>query len=108
MVKRVKEFNEWLESMSLSSLLWINTLSEWKAKGENEDTIDGLVSLLKKLRTHLPDHDHETPDPNSLWKLHDQEMTDLHKQIHRLPNRDWFHHKIRLIDELQRRIREQT
>lgn len=95
-----------LRSISLSCLVWINALREVRDRGDSE-MIDKVVDLCTSIRALLPDQDHEVPDTNELWRLQDQEMELLHRRIHVLPDREWYHTQIRVIEELQRRIREQ-
>lgn len=99
-------FESFQRSMSLSLLVWINTLGEFKEKVRDHELVDRLQNLYKCARALLPDQDHEKPDTDDLWREHDKEMEVLHRQIHTLDNRDWFHNQIRIIEELQRRLRE--
>lgn len=88
---------DYLHSIARSLLLWENHL------GESQHP---LVTDIKALRDKIPvKADEIRVDPDTLWQELDKAMNDLHKSIHTLPHREFYHRKMRLIEQLTKDIR---
>ena len=91
--------------VSRSIKVWLNFYQEIRAEPDTSGS-DSLHCLqleraLANVRDFLPIQDQALPTPAGLWKDLESEFEFLHKRlIHSLPDREFTHRKIRVIDEL--------
>ena len=91
--------------ISRSIKVWLNFL--WEIRDEPATKAADmfrcleLERALRTVRDRLPIQDQALPTPAGLWKDLESEFEFLHKRlIHSLPDREFTHRKIRVIDEL--------